>query len=1715
MKKIYTYLLVLLLINSSNLLKAQCTVNDLNKLHSGSFSGPKFSGIYTQIPDQSIFYSADASGIDKGEYFEIQLTSGNTYNISGGSSGTYATVFTPTTGGVYVYTNYGDIATAGFNFNATATGIYKILISNNLCAAYTGITTDPIIRITCITCNAPTPINLGSCNTTVGLNSGGFVSFEGQTTVSSTTTFPFNSDPFSPFFTDKIEGTHDVYRTFVATNENMILKLQNFEVLNRSGSLKADGVFAMVYTTGCVSNQLITKKYFSPNSISGNNQEEWLIGGLSVGTTYNIVFSTDCGVDYPRNGSTSGYTGIYNWVKFNPQMYSAKPSNDFCDDALTLTPQNATTCTSPSKARLSFSSNSSNNSCNNNASLVDVWYKFVATSTKHSISTDGKDAELLTGTNCNALTPVTCLLATNATNGIHQLTNLQIGQTYYLRIYGPNSYDPLNPLATFDVCVFGNTVTCNNPVATITTRCIDATKYEAIVTITQMGSSPTINITNNLGQPVISNISTIGSYVIGPISNSTGSLQVTIVNANNTDCNLVLNATTNCQITPLQNDDYTSAYIVALGNNSCSNTTTGFTTTATKSTAVQEASCIAPYNGRDIWFTTTNNTGSTKSIVIQLGTGTAEEYRYEIYKTSTNCTNLGSSLICSSVGFDTDGGNRRLQRIDNVANGEKIYVRIWTGNSIAKQNGTVTVCAFVAPVEPYTCVNSTTLTVNTGLTTTNSIASNNIASSLEEQQCNPQNTANLYSTDAYGLYYNFTATATKHIIKYFNKQSTFGNDNGLETKVFTQTICGTGSKVNIACGETDSVLLNNLIIGEVYRIYAYNNLPENRTSYNIAVLTVPLEATNDNCNTAIQLTTTTTCSNPLQASTFGATASLQTACNGTFNDDDVWFRFTATAPQHRIQLSDIVAVVGTSTNMVIDVYEGSCTGLIEKSGCNINMDILDVNELTSGSTYYFRVYTANANSRVLFKVCVSNVPPPSNNDCSNAITATTTNFNCLQTTNGTTVAATESMPRCSGTGVAPVYDVWYKFTATNTSYNIGVSNDHYVQLFSGSCTNLTSISCGYQSINSMSLVVGQQYYIRVYQSISPDTFALCIATPPIVPSNDVCVNSTTLIQSNNNTNTWTSGTTIGALRDTGTCFNPTDVNVQDVWYKFTATTTKTVIDIQNISYPFISNNTINMQVFSGSCNNLNSVTCKEYISSGQSINTSIGITYYVRMYTTSFNNVEGANFDISIRTLYTPLNDEPINAITINHNIVPISSIGNIEGSTGTSVNCFGNTDNDVWYKFIAKSTEVNVLLTNVGGSLNYEILNSNLTSASCFGNSLVATIGNTYYIRVWDMNAGFNPALGSTAQFTISVSGGLPTTNVFSGNLGTCQSNTVLVSSGSQNWLTVTKNGSLVYSIFDSEIMGNVNSDVFIANNNSPIRTDANGVEYMDRNFTIVPQTQPTNPIKVAIYFTKTEWVKFVAANDGDNNDANAVSNLKLSKFSSNNCTNILSGNNGALLSPVAWGNIDTNYYLVFEFPSFSSAYIHGGNTVLNTSNALPVNCTQFTVVEKQKSIVLNWHTSHEINNKGFEIERSTNGINFNTIAFVTANQNGSSNNQYSYTDIAATINEVLYYRLKQIDKNNQATIICSTKKIKLGSTKNEIFIYPNPASNFIQIKSTASIVNPTTVQIISFSGKQIASYIVTNSTVQIPIQYLTNGMYIVKIISHNEQQYFKLSKQ
>jgi hypothetical protein len=1695
---------------------AQCSNADFIKRHPGKYYGPKFPGIYTQIQDQSIFFGSESEGIDKGEYFEIELTMGNTYNITGGGTGAHVTVLRPPIAGNQTYSLHSQGSTAvGHSFPAPITGIYRILITNNICTPFGGITSDPILRISCTTCTPPPTINYGDCNNSQDVNAGGFVNFAGQTNlVPVFGNFPFdNTSQFGAG--GRIEGVHEVYRNFTATSSSMRLNIKDFEVLNRSGDVKADGVFVMVYPAGCSNSQVIAKKYFNVGSISGTNEDEMPITGLNVGTNYIVRFCTDAGVDYSRTGATGSYTGIFNWVKFNPTINTAAPGNDFCINAYTLTPVNNNACSVPRKARLTFAQSSGANTCDaTTPNLVDVFYKFIATSTKHKILIQGKNAELLVGNDCSNLTSVGCLkFDTTSFTGIHNLKNLTIGTTYYLKVYGLNIFDPINPFETFDICVFGETVTCNDPVATLTTRCIDANFYEATVNITQMGSSPTINITNNLGQPIISNISTTGNYVIGPISNTTGSLQVTIVNTNNTDCNVVLNATTNCQAAPIANDECTAAYVLPLGNNTCSQSVAGFTTGSTKSTNAPDGSCITTSNTRDIWFESTNNSGTTKSVIIQFGTGTAQQYRYEIYKTSNNCSNLGTSLVCGSVGFTFDAGDRRLQRIDSVANGEKIYVRIWTGSTTAIQNGTMSVCAFIAPIQPYTCALSTSVPVNSSLVATNSASFNNIGASLQEQQCNPQNTPILFSTDAFGLYHHFTATATKHVIKYFNKQSVFGNNNDLETKVFKEASCGAGSRINIACGTTDSVVLSNLTIGDQYRIYTYNNLPENRTSYSVAVLTVPLEATNDNCNTATVLTTTATCSNPVLASTFGATTSSQTACSGS-NDDDVWFRFTATAIAHRITLNNISLIQGNSTNLVIQAFEGSCNTLLSLNSCNTNVTQVDLLNLTIGTTYFFRVHTADASSRVLFNVCVSNVPPPSNNECTNAITVPVTSFNCTQTTVGTTLAATQSLPRCAGTGVAPVYDVWYSFIATATAHSISATSDHYVELYSGTCNTLSSIACGNESIVGSSLTIGNTYFVRVYKNINPGNFTLCVATLPPIPANNTCTNRVVLTPSSNTSNNWTSSTTIGATRDTGSCNNPNEVDIQDVWFSFTANSNKTVIDLRNVFYPSQNaTGTINMQVYTGSCTNLNSVYCKEIINDGQAVNTIPGTTYYVRLYTNAFSNINGANFDISIRRLNTPVNDEPVNAITLLHNIVNIPTTNSIEGATGTSANCFGNTENDVWFKFIAKNAEVQVNIINNGGTLAYQILDNNLTNVGCFSGITNATIGNTYYVRVWDMNTAFNPAIGNNAAFSIGISGGLPTTNIYTNNTAICETNSTLNSTASGNWLTLQRNGNLVFSILDSESLGTISSNIYVDSANAAIRKDANNVEYLGRNFTITPQTQPNNAIRVVFYFTAAEWQKLVAANDGDNNDVSNISDLRLTKFGSNICTNTLSAGSGSLLTPIAFGNVGVNYYLVFDFPSFSTAFLHGGNAALNSGTSLPVVCTNFTIQQKLQQVQLSWSTASATNNKGFEIERSIDGNRFNTIAFVTGITNSSTINNYTFID-QTTATGVYFYRIKQVDLNNTFSYICNTKKITVQQKSKLYELYPNPAKNFIYLKSNTNVGEQLTVQIIDLSGKVIHQLKHQAQSQPISIQNLHSGSYFLKVITQFTVEYLPFIK-
>ncbi len=82
-----------------------------------------------------------------------------------------------------------------------------------------------------------------------------------------------------------------------------------------------------------------------------------------------------------------------------------------------------------------------------------------------------------------------------------------------------------------------------------------------------------------------------------------------------------------------------------------------------------------------------------------------------------------------------------------------------------------------------------------------------------------------------------------------------------------------------------------------------------------------------------------------------------------------------------------------------------------------------------------------------------------------------------------------------------------------------------------------------------------------------------------------------------------------------------------------------------------------------------------------------------------------------------------------------------------------------------------------------------------------------------------------------------------------------------------------------------------------------------------------------------------------------------------------------------------------------------------------LPVEWGYFRSKFQEESIVLEWETLTESNNSGFAVERSQDGIHFESIAWVEGR--GSTQEAYSYEFVDLELPEapLVYYRLKQID--------------------------------------------------------------------------------------------------
>ena len=297
-----------------------------------------------------------------------------------------------------------------------------------------------------------------------------------------------------------------------------------------------------------------------------------------------------------------------------------------------------------------------------------------------------------------------------------------------------------------------------------------------------------------------------------------------------------------------------------------------------------------------------------------------------------------------------------------------------------------------------------------------------------------------------------------------------------------------------------------------------------------------------------------------------------------------------------------------------------------------------------------------------------------------------------------------------------------------------------------------------------------------------------------------------------------------------------------------------------------------------------------------------------------------------------------------------------------------------------------------------------------------------------------------------------------------------VYVNSGIGNAVTIDTNGQDVYKDFSSpKVSGNIFAS-FLVN----VKTAKSSGDY----FVSLLSSTSTTSLAARVYakdslgniafgLAKTtetvQYSPFVYSKDSTylmilKYSINAGSaNDSVSLFVYNSSQNVPSSEPLPSIGPKGGSGADltdAGRFALRQGTSSSSPRVTVDGIFVTTSwdnTALPVELSSFNYETLKGNVTLHWTTSSEINNAGFDVERSdVNGQISNVwskAGFISGNGTSSGSINYSFTDNNLSSGKY-NYRLKQIDYNgnyeyfslNSDVIIATPKNFFLGQN------YPNP---------------------------------------------------------------------
>lgn len=335
------------------------------------------------------------------------------------------------------------------------------------------------------------------------------------------------------------------------------------------------------------------------------------------------------------------------------------------------------------------------------------------------------------------------------------------------------------------------------------------------------------------------------------------------------------------------------------------------------------------------------------------------------------------------------------------------------------------------------------------------------------------------------------------------------------------------------------------------------------------------------------------------------------------------------------------------------------------------------------------------------------------------------------------VSVTSGTPYIFSTDISTDYLTIANSTGGTPVYAYGTTPLSWTATFTGSVRvyNNTNSSCGTNtSIRSR--------FVRCGTIPPPPVNDNCTAATAfsIIPTTGVCATLS---------NQSTVSATNSGVTPTGSCTSNSGSPDDDVWFSFVAPASNVILNASWVS----GETDVYWQVFSSGCGStMNSILCTDNNSGGTLSGLTVGQTYYIRMYTysSSVSTVQNiclqtpppppGNDDCAGATAFPVIPSDGSCASLLNQ-----STALALTSSVTPSGACTSNygTPNDVWFSFVATSTNLDFTATWVSGSTDVywqvftAVCGSTMNAILCTDNDDGAlltglVVGQTYYIRMY-----------------------------------------------------------------------------------------------------------------------------------------------------------------------------------------------------------------------------------------------------------------------------------------------------------------------------------------------------------------------------------------------